>query len=109
MDGLLAFYGKEHKVIKRAEAQRLADTLAGSDMTILHGEDASPSAALSALAEPIGMGEGVYTPGDEAAVEDVNDDDDADMPDVATSSGDKSPAKKVQKFTGAPEGKGSLK
>lgn len=52
MDGLRAFCGKEHKVIKRAEAQELADSLAGFDMAILHGEDSSPSASLSAIADP---------------------------------------------------------
>lgn len=52
-DGLSAFYGKEHKVIERAEAQDLADTLAGSDMAILRGDDPSRPA----LAEPESKGE----------------------------------------------------
>jgi len=109
MDGLLAFYGKEHKVIKRDEAQALADTLAGSDMAILHGEDSSPSASLSALAEPVGTGEGIYTPGGEVPAERVEANDDADVPNVETNDSGKSPATKIQKFTGAPEGKGTLK
>lgn len=109
MDGLLAFNGKEHKVIKRAGAQDLVDTLAGADMAILHGDDASPSATLSALAEPIGVGEGVYTPGDEVAAEPDDESDNPTVQDVETHDSDKSPATKVQKFTGAPEGKGTLK
>ncbi|MEM5543652.1 hypothetical protein WNY61_12980 [Sulfitobacter sp. AS92] len=109
MDGLLAFYGKEHKVIKRDEAQALADTLAGSDMAILYGEDSSPSASLSALAEPVGNGEGVYTPGGEVSVDPVEANDDADGPTVEIGDSGKSPATGIQKFTGAPEGKGSLK
>ena len=109
MDSLLAFYGKEHKVIKRAEAQHLADTLAGSDMAILHGEDASPSAALSALAEPVGTGEGVYAPGDDVAAQPVEVVEVSAVQDVETNDSDKTPPTKVQKFTGTPEGKGSLK
>ncbi|MEH6522072.1 hypothetical protein [Sulfitobacter sp.] len=109
MDGLLAFCGKEHKVIKRAEAQDLADTLAGSDMAILHGEDSSSSASLSALAEPVGTGEGIYPPVGEVLAEWVEANDDADVPNVETSDSGKSTATINQKFTGAPEGKSSLK
>lgn len=109
MDGLLAFYGKEHKVIKRDEAQALADTLAGSDMAILHGEDSSPSASLSALAEPVGTGEGVYAPGGEVSAEPDETSDDVDVPNVETNDNGKSPATKIQTFTGTPEGRGSLK
>lgn len=109
MDGLLAFYGKEHKIIKRDEAQALADTLAGSDMAILYGEDSSPSASLSALAEPVGNGEGVYTPGGEVSDDPIEANDDADGPTVEIGDSGKSPATGIQKFTGAPEGKGSLK
>jgi hypothetical protein len=78
-------------------------------MVILHGEDTSPSASLAALAEPVGSGEGIYTPGGEVAAEQVEENDDADVPNVETSDSGKSPATKIQTFTGAPEGKGSLK
>ena len=109
MDGLLAFFGKEHKVIKRADAQELADSLAGSDMAILHGEDSSPSASLSAIADPNSLGEGIYTPGGEVPAEPDAATANTDAPSFETSESGKSPSKNVQRFTGAPEGKGTLK
>ena len=109
MDGLLAFCGKEHKVIKRAEAQDLADTLTGSDMAILHGEDFSSSASLSALAEPVGTEEGIYTPVGEVPAEWVDANDDADVPNIETSDSGNSTATINQKFIGVAEGKSSLK
>jgi hypothetical protein len=78
-------------------------------MAILHGKDFSPSASLSALAEPVGTGEGIYTPGGEVPAEAVETNDDAGIPNVEKNDSGNSPATKNQTFTGTPEGKGSLK
>lgn len=109
MDDLLAFHGKEHKVIRIEDAQRLADSLAGGNLTILHGDNPSDTAALSALTASDAIGQGVYKPGGEVverkgaaglqAAGSVANNEQTEMKSV----------KEPRKFTGAPKGKGGLK
>ncbi|MEQ5828830.1 hypothetical protein J3456_15815, partial [Sulfitobacter sp. NFXS29] len=85
-------------------------TIYGATGSVLSdNQHSSPSAPLSALAKPVGTGEGIYTPGGEVPAEPVEANDDADVPNVETNDSGKSPATEVQTFTGTPEGKGSLK
>jgi hypothetical protein len=109
MNGLLDFYGKEHKVIRLDDAQALADTLAGQETVILHGDASSPSAALSALYASDANGIGVYTPGDEIVEEVQDGEPSAALPTVESHRTGAKPSKSPKKFTGAPEGKGKLK
>ncbi len=109
MDQLLKFYGKEHSVIKLADAQDLADSLAGGELTILHGDVSSDSAPRSALTAYDGTGQGVFTPGGQVIGE--SEGTKTHMPAAGTGNdqSEKKPVKTPRKFTGKPKGKGVLK
>jgi hypothetical protein len=109
MDTLLAFHGKEHKVIKMPDAQRIADSLAGGNLTILHGDVPGFSAPLSALSASNATGQGVYAPGGYSVVDPEHSNVGIDNAEASNTLNDMKPAKAPRKFTGKPAGKGELK
>jgi hypothetical protein len=108
-DALLAFHGKEHEVIKMPDAQRIADSLAGGNLTILHGDVPGLSAPLSALGASNAMGEGVYAPGGYTVAAPDPSDVGTEDAGARNTLSDMNPAKAPRKFTGKPAGKGELK
>lgn len=105
MTELLDFYGKEHKVIRIEDAQKLADEVAGG-LTILHGDARSPSASLDVLGDHNAIGTGVYTPGSliPAGFEDAEFID----TDAGSAASDGPGLAGSQIFTGKPAGKGDF-
>jgi hypothetical protein len=109
MDTLLAFHGKEHKVIKMPDAQRIADSLAGENLTILHGDVPGVSAPLSALNASSATGQGVFVPGGFTVADPDHSNVGINDADARNTLSDMKPAKASRTFTGKPAGKGALK
>lgn len=109
MDQLLEFYGKEHSVIKLADAQEMADSLVGGNLTILHGDVSGASAPRSALTASEAMGHGVFTPGGQVVEEAEKDETGGPVADLQDDRTEKKPVREPRKFTGKSKGKGGLK
>ena len=109
MDRLLDFYGKEHSVIKLADAQALAVSLAGGELTILHADVSSASAPRSALTSSAAMGQGVFTPDGEVICETLGKKAGGRVANSENHQIEKKSVKPSRKFTGKLTGKAELK
>lgn len=119
MSRLLESHGKEHKVIKIEDAQRMADNLAGiksingtktsvTSLQILFGDYGTQAAEISSAFASDAVGDGIFTPGDDLI-------EDAEVvaetpPLIVEKSEPAGKAKRVNSaYSGVAKGKGGLK